>query len=364
MTPKERFYQVMRFQCPGQTLATLGGIWPSTKERWVREGMPPELLDHNRMLEHFGLEPHLWTGPQAQVYVYPPFERRVVRETAETVTYVNENGITCTDFRTNAYQSMPHFEEFPLKTRADWPAFRERLRPAPGRVGEAWAKQVRELRQDRLPVIMALTRGASLYGSLREMLGVERLSLMIFDDPAWVEEMMDAMVELFLSLCDELFTDYVPDAVCLWEDMAYKTASLLGVRQVREFMLPRYRVMTQKLREKGVPFILLDSDGCIRDLIPLWLEAGIDGVVPMEANAEMDVAAYRAQYPTLLMMGGVDKRALAFGRDAIDHEIDKIRRTIASGGLIPFFDHGLPHDASYANFVYFTEQLKRVARGQ
>jgi len=151
--------------------------------------------------------------------------------------------------------------------------------------------------------------------------------------------MMDAMVELFLSLCDQLFTDYVPDAVCLWEDMAYKTASLLGVRQVREFMLPRYRLMTQKLRDKGVPFILLDSDGCIRDLIPLWLEAGIDGVVPMEANAEMDVAAYRAQYPTLLMMGGVDKRALAFGRDAIDHEIDKIRRTIASGGLIPFFDH-------------------------
>jgi len=106
-----------------------------------------------------------------------------VRETVETVTYINENGNHLHRLPTNAYQSMPHFEEFPLKTRADWPAFRERLRPAPGRVGEAWAKQVRELRQDRLPVILALTRGASLYGSLREMLGVERLSFMFFDDP-------------------------------------------------------------------------------------------------------------------------------------------------------------------------------------
>jgi uroporphyrinogen decarboxylase len=146
----------------------------------------------------------------------------------------------------------------------------------------------------------------------------------------------------------------------MWEDMGYKTGSLLSVRHVREMMLPRYKVMTAKLREKGIPFIFLDSDGYVDQLIPTWLEGGIEGLVPMEANAGMDVALYREEYPRLLMIGGVDKRALHFGRAAIDHEIDKIRRVIATGGLVPFFDHGLPHDASWENFVYFVEKLKEV----
>ncbi len=74
----------------------------------------------------------------------------------------------------------------------------------------------------------------------------------------------------------------------------------------------------------------------------------------------MDVAEYRRRYPRLVMMGGVDKKALAAGRGAIDAELDKVRRTIATGGYIPFFDHGLPHDVSYADFLYFVERLKSV----
>lgn len=364
ITPREQFLQVMRFECPGRTLATLGGIWPSTFERWVAEGMPPELTDFSRLFAHFGLQPHLWTGPNAQTFLYPEYDYQVIRETAETITYLNGNGIVCTDFKEGAYKSMPHFESFPLKSRADWPEYQQRLRWHEARVGEGWHAQVAAWRDREMPLIVALNRVGSLYGSLREMFGVEALSVLFYDDPEWIEEIMDTILALFLQTVDVLFADFVPDAVCLWEDMAYKTSSLLGVHHVREFMLPRYRVMTAKLREKGIPFILLDSDGNIDKLIPIWLEAGIDGVVPMEAQAGMDVAQYRELYPRMLMMGGVDKKALAEGKAAIDVEIDKIRRTIASGGLIPFFDHGLPHDVSYANFVYFVEQLRAVCAGE
>ncbi len=359
-TPRARFFDVMRFACPGRTLATLGGIWRSTLDRWVVEGLPPELASIPRLIEHFGLQPHLWGGPAAQVFTFPLFARTVLRETERTVTYLNETGITCTDFKVNAYQSMPHFEAFPVRSRADWDAYRTRLQWTPARIGDGWATQTAEWRGRTAPLILALGRVASLYGSLRDLVGVEALSVLFYDDLALVEEMMDTMVELFLQTTTALFADFLPDAVCLWEDMAYKTSSLLGVHHVRELMVPRYRRMTTHLRQLGVPLILLDSDGCIDGLIPCWLEAGIDGVVPMEAQAGMDVARYREQYPDLLMMGGVDKKALAEGPAAIDRELDKIARTIASGGLIPFFDHGLPHDVSYANFRYFVKGLKAV----
>jgi uroporphyrinogen decarboxylase len=361
-TARDLFHKVMRFECPGHTLATLGGIWRSTFDRWISEGMPPELANIPSLFAHFGLHEHLWSGPQAQVFVYPPFEYRVVRETAETVTYVNEMGITCTDFKKDAYKSMPHFEAFPVRSRDDWNEFRHRLAWTPARVGKAWANQVAGWRGREAPLIVSLGRCSSLYGSLRDMVGVEALSYLFYDDPRLVEEMMDAVLDLFLHVTTELFRDFLPDAICMWEDMAYKTSSLLGVNQVREFMVPRYQRMTAHLRQLGVPFILLDSDGNIDQLIPLWLESGIDGVVPMEAQAGMDVALYREKYPRLLMMGGVDKKALAQGPAAIDVEIDKIRRTIASGGLIPIFDHGLPHDVSWENFQYFVARLKEVCQ--
>jgi hypothetical protein len=33
------------------------------------------------------------------------------------------------------------------------------------------------------------------------------------------------------------------------------------------------------------------------------------------------------------------------------------------GGLVPFFDHGLPHDVSYASFLHFVKRLKQACGG-
>ena len=350
----------MRFRCPGQTLKTLGGIWRSCFERWHGEGMPAALDSIPDLLRHFGLQPHTWCGPQAQVFTWPPFERTVLGETPETVTYRNEMGIVCTDFKHDAYKSMPHFERFPVQSPADWHEYRQRLRWSADRVGEPWRRQAAELRTSQNPVILALTRGASLYGALRDMMGVEALSLAFYDHPDMVAEMMDNQVELFLGLADALFAEYVPDAVCLWEDMAYRNGSLLSVAHVRELMVPRYRRMTARLRDWGVPFILLDSDGRIDELIPLWMEAGIDGAVPVERQCGMNPAEIRRRWPRLLMMGGIDKSALARGPAAIDAEMAMVRETIASGGFVPFFDHGLPHNVSWPDFVHFAERLKAL----
>jgi len=56
--------------------------------------------------------------------------------------------------------------------------------------------------------------------------------------------------------------------------------------------------------------------------------------------------------------GGVDKRALAAGPDAIDRELERIRPAVEAGGCIPAVDHSVPPDVSWENFQYY---LKRRA---
>ncbi len=78
------------------------------------------------------------------------------------------------------------------------------------------------------------------------------------------------------------------------------------------------------LHSHGVRHIWLDSDGNTEALMPLLIEAGITFHWPLERAANLDPLELRAEYDLALTLGdGIDKRALAQGRKAIEKEILK-----------------------------------------
>jgi uroporphyrinogen-III decarboxylase len=82
---------------------------------------------------------------------------------------------------------------------------------------------------------------------------------------------------------------------------------------------------------------------------------------PFEMNSGMDVAELRKKYgKELLMYGGIDKRALAEGKEAIDRELERCIPVALEGGYIPTVDHSLPPDISYANFQYYWQRKKEM----
>ncbi len=107
--------------------------------------------------------------------------------------------------------------------------------------------------------------------------------------------------------------------------------------------------------------ILVDSDGNVDKLIPLWLEAGLDGVYPLEVAAGMDVVDLRRRYgERLVIKGGIDKRVLAQGKAAIDAELARVMPLVEQGRYIPTIDHAVPPDVPYANMCHYWEQKKRL----
>jgi uroporphyrinogen decarboxylase len=80
----------------------------------------------------------------------------------------------------------------------------------------------------------------------------------------------------------------------------------------------------------------------------------------MEVAAGCDVNRLRRKYPALGMMGGIDKRALALGRVAIDRELDRIAPAVEKGRYIPDLDHLIPNDVSWDNYCYYAERLKSL----
>jgi uroporphyrinogen decarboxylase len=150
------------------------------------------------------------------------------------------------------------------------------------------------------------------------------------------------------------------DFVQIWEDMSYKTGPLISPALVREYMLPAYKELVAFLRAGGVQLIMVDTDGKAEDLLPIFLDAGIDGTHPCEIAAGSDPVRLRQKFPRCTLMGGMDKRAIASGREGIDAELRRIEPLLEQGGYIPMLDHFVPPDVSYSNYLYYVERRREL----
>jgi hypothetical protein len=141
--------------------------------------------------------------------------------------------------------------------------------------------------------------------------------------------------------------------------MCYNRGPLISPRLFRELMVPRYRRITDALRTRGIEINILDCDGRINELVPGWLDAGINCMFPLEV-AHTDAYALRREFPSVLLLGGVDKLALIAGRHAIDTEMSRLRPLVDQGRYIPCVDHRVPPDVSYGNYRYYLEAKERL----
>ena len=96
-------------------------------------------------------------------------------------------------------------------------------------------------------------------------------------------------------------------------------------------------------------------------LIPWFLDGGIEGILPLERLAGVDVNRIREQYPSLLMIGGFDKTVMHRGEEAMRAEFERILPAIRSGGYIPSVDHQTPPDVSMDNYRIYMRLLREYS---
>ena len=358
MTALSRFHACMEYGPVDHTPFWDWGAWPETIERWRGEGYDPE-RDHPADIADPRRAFSGWFFPT------PRFEHQVVEESADHVVYINHEGILMRENKNNPMSSMPQFLKFPVENRQEFRQFwAARMRPdLSTRIGPDWQQQLKAWRAQPQPMLIISDRWGGFFGPLRNMVGVEALCMLFHDDPAFVEEMMEANADFIMAIMSQILDVIEVDIFAFWEDMGYNHAPLISPDMVRKYMLPRYRKVGDMLRQRGVKYIGLDSDGQIDSLIPVWLDAGLNFLYPFEVQAGMDVLEVRRKYGRdLRILGGVDKRTLAQGPAAIDAELARVKPLIDAGGYIPHTDHSCPPDISYSNYCYYLERMNQVCQ--
>ena len=348
------------------------GCWGQTKQRWLDEGMPRARVYLSDMFEGeplFRLDrrnfARLHTG------MLPAFDYVLLEEDAECEMFRDSAGIVRRALKTGTVggtrMSMDTYISHPVTDRASWRDVRRRYDPAaPVRYPLWWDEQVRLWRERDYPVCLLGNGTFGLYSQLRSWVGTENISYMFYDDPALVEDMVEHHTDFLLALVERAIRDVRFDYFNFFEDCAGKGGPLFGPDQFRRFFMKPYQRIITRLRAAGIESFWLDSDGDCEALVPLWLEAGITCLWPLEQASGMDPVRLRRTFGRdLVLCGGLDKREIAKGRDAIERELTaKIPPLIEAGGYIPHIDHTVPPDTSYDDFMFYIERkCELIGRG-
>lgn len=360
LTHRERLLRTLKFQPVDRAPDLEFRAWIQTIERWSKEGMDTRAmlgLGHpTSYLERYFQTDDDEYGPGLAISVglLPAFEEVVLEERGQNRIFQDHDGAVSEQLKPEYGASIPHYLRYAIETRADWVRMRdERLDPDhPDRVPAHLDALARRLREADYPITVFV---GSLYGWIRNWMGVERLSYMLYDDRALVEEMMEHLTRLTLHVLEKL----AGRGLCIdqgdwWEDMCFNAGPLLSPRLFAELMVPRYKRITDFLRrEFGTEFNQLDCDGNIHQLAPLWLEGGINVMFPVEV-AHTDPHRLSEQLgKRAALRGAFDKRALIAGPAAIDAELERLRPLLQRGGLILHTDHLVPPDVSLENYLYY-----------
>ena len=110
-----------------------------------------------------------------------------------------------------------------------------------------------------------------------------------------------------------------------------------------------------------MPLVDVDSDGFIGELIPIWIESGVNVCDPVEVAAHNDLNQLRRQFGhQMAYRQGVDKRCMAKGGKTIRDELKRLQPVLADGGYIPGCDHGVPSDISWPDYLDYARLLAHM----
>ena len=196
------------------------------------------------------------------------------------------------------------------------------------------------------------------YMYLRSLIGPEALLYAFYDMPEVVHACMRAWFELADAVIARHQAHVTLDEFFLAEDICYKGGPLISPEMMKAFLFPYYQQLVANIKARQLDrsrhlYVQVDTDGFADPVIPLYREAiGLDVMSPFEVAAGCDVVRTARAYPDLAIFGGIDKRVLAQGRDAIDAMLERIIPVMrARGGYIPTCDHGVPAEVPYADYL-------------
>lgn len=210
-------------------------------------------------------------------------------------------------------------------------------------------------------------RISGFFWLIRELMGVEEHLVTYLLEPDLIKEINRFQLDVYLKQLDGILKIITPSTMFFEEDYSGRNGPMISPEVFEEFVSPCYREIIPFLKERGVGQVFLDTDGDFTGMIPTMMKAGLDGVLPVDVNAGVDIVKVRESFPSLKFWGGFDKLVLVKDTEAIEAEFRRLLPVIRQGGCIICTDHQAAPHTPLENYRYYVKRLREVMtenRGQ
>ncbi len=298
--------------------------WDKTIDRWHGEGLPADLTDRYAICEHFGLDAYRqdWFG------VCGP----------------------------DCPQPAAHGAGI-IESDADYERILPQLYPSHPVNTERWRQRADEQQQDNV-VLWFTVEG--FFWFARRLLGIERHLYAFYDQPDLMHRINSDLADWILLVIERVCTICTPDFMTFAEDMSYNHGPMLSKDLFDEFMCPYYDRVIPALRKQGI-IPIIDSDGNIATPAYWFEEVGLDGILPLERQAGVDIDSLRKEHPNMKFIGHFDKMTMDKGEEAMRAEFERLLPAAATGGFLIGCDHQTPPGVSYDNYKIYVDLFREYA---
>jgi len=371
MNDLERYLACLEYQSADRRPNHEIGVWEQTKVRWRNEA-PDAVRDFG--WDWFYREDALGLDHRDYVDVdygfIPRFDEEVLEEDETTKLIRDSNGILRRTLMIGAVggasMSMDEYIDFPVKEPADFKELKKRLvSSSPKRVPVDIETRKEAWKHRDYPLVLGRNCAANgFYWRAREWMGTENLSFAWYDEPDMMHEMMEFFADFIIETSRPILDQVQVDFFTLNEDLSMKGGPLIGPDTFRTFILPHLKRLVAFLHGYGIRYVGIDTDGDPTLLIPSFLEAGINVLWPIERASDVNPVKWRAMFGRdLRLSGGVDKRVLFKGPQAVRKHLAELIPLIEEGGYIPSIDHTVPPDTSWDQFRDYMDAKRSLLSG-
>ncbi len=330
MTSRERIDALLHGR-PADRVALEDSPWDDTLGLWMTEGYPTVPVSRSRGDKRWQEDGRLVTVEVSGTYPEPvePWKvfgydmaqaggwfdwmpRRGVNELVEETDEweVRRNGAGGALKYWKHKSGTPEHVDFLMSSREIWDReYRPHLLATdPARIDFESAR--RALAEQRAAGVWVHYGHLGVWEVLRSSLGDIVLYESLLLDPEWIRDFVAVYTAFFISHFDLLIQEAgEPDGIWIYDDLGYRNGLFAAPRVLDELVFPFHRALVEHFHARGLP-VILHSCGSQREALPLIVEAGFDGLNPMERKAEgNDPLAFAERYgDKLVFIGGFDAR--------------------------------------------------------
>ena len=161
--------------------------------------------------------------------------------------------------------------------------------------------------------------------------GMENLLIDMLTEPQVVRDIVKIQTDYYKVVHRKAIAMGI-DIIHLTDDYAYHSGPLMSPHLYEEILAPSFKEVVAEIKAQGV-YCMKHTDGNIHKILPAIVNAGIDGLGPLEPEASMVLADIKKMYPHLTVMGNVSCDLLGQGTESdIEKTVKSLIDTTASGG--------------------------------